>query len=492
MRKCPRVIHPFLVALFPTLFLYSRNLAVVDVCSIWVPLGLTLGLTLAAWGILRLCRLDGARAGMIISVCLVLFFSFGHGVKLTSRLGLARDRPVRERITLGVEAVALVTVVALVFWKPGIARSLNSASNAASIALVGLSMMGIAGQTWGRSRDQPPTFEPPVAPRFEPRPVRPPDVYFIVLDAYGRSDVLKDVYGFDNGAFLDRLERKGFVVARRSTANYCQTALSLAATLNLRYLDELAGSGSSNRLPLKRLIAENVVFRAFRQEGYRLVTFASGFDATEGLSADLTLSPSSNLQTFHALIADQTPLWLLLGRQASHEPYRMHRDRILKVFDEMPTSSHPSRSPTLTFVHVLAPHPPFVFGADGKDVSGSEGPYTLNDSEGWCRIEGHGGSEDYARRYRDQVSYITSRVEEAIDRILACSRRPPIIIIQGDHGPGAHFDSGASNPITSESGWESSTPASSQKPPGSGSVNRSRPSTPGGSCSTSAWVPGSG
>jgi hypothetical protein len=307
-------------------------------------------------------------------------------------------------------------------------------------------MAGIAGQTWDRSSDQPPKFDRPVAPALDPKSDRLPDVYFLILDAYGRSDVLKDLYDFDNEPFLQRLEQKGFVVARRSRANYCQTALSLAATLNFRYLDEFAGSESSNRLPLKHLIAESAVFQAFRQEGYRLVTFASGFDATEGLGADLTLAPSSNLLTFHALIADQTPLWMLLGRQATHEPYRMHRDRILKVFEELPTSSHPSTSPTLTFVHVLAPHPPFVFGPKGEDVSGSERHYTLNDSEGWREIQGHGGSAEYARRYRDQVSYITSRVEDAINRILASSTSPPVIIIQGDHGPGSRFDSGSPRP----------------------------------------------
>jgi Sulfatase len=446
MKKRPWVVHPFLVALLPSVFLYSRNIGAVELSSLWIPIGLSLGAALAVWAILRLCRLDGARSGLILSVGLVLFFSFGHGVRLTARLGLARVRPVQERITLGVELVALGSAIGLVVWKPGIALQLNSASNAASIALVGLSMMGIAGQTWGRSRDQPPTFEQPVAPSLEPRSGKLPDVYFLVLDAYGRSDVLKGFYDFDNGPFLDRLERKGFVVARRSRANYCQTALSLAATLNLRYLDEFAGNGSSNRLPLKQLIAESAVFQAFRQEGYRLATFASGFDATEGLSSDLSIAPSSNLQTFHALVADQTPLWLMLGRQATHEPFRMHRDRILKVFDELPASSHASKSPTFTFAHVLAPHPPFVFGADGRDVSGSEGLYTLNDSEGWCRISGHKGSEDYARRYRDQVSYVTRRVEDAIDRILASSTSPPIIIIQGDHGPGAHFDSGSPQP----------------------------------------------
>jgi hypothetical protein len=447
MKSRPWVIHPFLVAIFPTLILYTRNQAVVDSSTIWMPISLTLAATVVGWVALRVCRLDGPRTGLILSATLVLFFSFGHGVRLANRLGLVRDRAVLEGVTLGVEAFALASVVGFVFWKPALARAMNPASNASSIALLGLSMMGLAGQTWGQSRSRLPSVNtPPVTLQVDPRSDQRPDVYFLVLDAYGRSDILKDRFGFDNGAFLDRLEHKGFVVARRSHANYCQTVLALTATLNLRYLDEFAGSESQDRLPLKRLIANSVVFRTFRQQGYRLVAFATGFDPTEGLGADLSLAPASNLHTFHALVANQTPLWLLLGQQAIHEPHRMHRDRILKVFDELPAASHTSDSPTFTFAHVLSPHPPFIFGADGRDVSGVEGSYILSDSEGWRQIEGHHGPEDYVNRYREQVAYITKRVEDAVDRILATSRTPPIIIIQGDHGPGSHFDSSSPHP----------------------------------------------
>ena len=65
-------------------------------------------------------------------------------------------------------------------------------------------------------------------------------------------------------------------------------ALSLAATLNLGYHDDLAGFPTTNRLPLRRLIADNAVSRAFRNVGYRVVTFGSGFDASEVIEAELS------------------------------------------------------------------------------------------------------------------------------------------------------------------------------------------------------------
>ena len=42
---------------------------------------------------------------------------------------------------------------------------------------------------------------------------------------------MRKLFDFDNTAFLERLERKGFFVARGSNANYCQTPLSRSSSL---------------------------------------------------------------------------------------------------------------------------------------------------------------------------------------------------------------------------------------------------------------------
>src|SRR5262249_55600413 len=90
-------------------------------------------------------------------------------------------------------------------------------------------------------------------------PKRPPDIYYIILDGYARSDVLRRNFGLDNEPFLRRLERKGFFVARRSAANYCQTPLCLASSLNARYLDRLVDPGARDTGVMHDLIARNAV-----------------------------------------------------------------------------------------------------------------------------------------------------------------------------------------------------------------------------------------
>ncbi len=442
MKQRTLAFHPFLIAPFPILLLYSRNLHSIPFGETLLPIACCLILTVVATVSLRLIRVDGPGASVIVSAAFLLFFDFGAAVRISGRLGIGFSRQTQEWSTFGVELLALSAVVGLVWKQPKLVRAATGFLNASAFALLVLAIAGIGRQFWAVSTETPPRALPRAVPKLAAPAGRLPDVYFLILDAYGRSDALQQVIGFDNSSFLERLQCRGFAVVPKSTSNYCQTALSLSSTLNLGYLDDLAGSGSDDRLPLKHLIAESVVFRAFKGLGYRLVTFKSGFDATESIPSDLQLGPGGDLPTFPSLVIDQTPLWLLLGLRDEHQPGRMHRERILTEFDDLPASSHPSATPTFTFAHVLAPHPPFLFDADGSDCSDREGTYTLNDR----RIEGPEGPAIYAARYRAQVEYVTRRVEEVVDRIIETSEVEPIVIIQGDHGPGSRFDAGLDQP----------------------------------------------
>ncbi len=85
---------------------------------------------------------------------------------------------------------------------------------------------------------------------------QPPDIYYIILDGYGRSDVLKNEYDYDNSDFLNGLRGLGFYVADCSQSNYAQTQISLASSLNFNYLDALSDHfvrGSEDRTGLGRV-----------------------------------------------------------------------------------------------------------------------------------------------------------------------------------------------------------------------------------------------
>jgi hypothetical protein len=90
--------------------------------------------------------------------------------------------------------------------------------------------------------------------------------------------------------------------------------------------------------------------------------------------------------------------------------------------------------PKFVFAHIVIPHPPFIFGPDGEEVS-HDFRFNFMDGDAYP-----GTREMYRTGYRDQLAYLNGRLEDLVLSILADSVQPPIIILQGDHGPGMGLD----------------------------------------------------
>jgi hypothetical protein len=73
--------------------------------------------------------------------------------------------------------------------------------------------------------------------------------------------------------------------------------------------------------------------------------------------------------------------------------------------------------PKFVFIHLFSPHEPFVFTSDG----GSGDPGLI-----WDHSD--------PRRYLAQYEYVNRRILETVDFILKRSQRPPVILLQSDHG----------------------------------------------------------
>ena len=72
------VIHPFLISLIPILFIYSKNTRQISVQEIILPLLLILFAVTLLWLLVRFIVKNNEKAGLIVSVLLVLSFSYGH------------------------------------------------------------------------------------------------------------------------------------------------------------------------------------------------------------------------------------------------------------------------------------------------------------------------------------------------------------------------------------------------------------------------------
>jgi len=305
--------------------------------------------------------------------------------------------------------------------------------NLVSILLVAFPVITIVVHRRSLRGRRPPEIR--VAPVHLEKSGTYPDIYYIILDGYARADILKEFYQYDNTEFLNHLAQKGFFVADKARSNYAQTNLSLASSLNLTYLDDLAeqmGPESNNRAPLRQMFMNSKVAGFLKEHDYLMVGFSSGISLTEWKNADIFITPQSSLSEFENLLLNTTPIPLLLNKLPEKTQYDLHRERLLYVFKHLADMADLD-APVFVIAHIMTPHPPFVFGENGEKIE----PDT--------KFSFHDGSQimpryEYVENYKNQLIFVNKKIKAAIDEIISKSSAPPIIIFQADHGPGSMLD----------------------------------------------------
>jgi hypothetical protein len=437
---------PFLLSIQPVLQLFSINVAELHISEIIRSILFSLLFGSVVLGLSYFFLRDWRRASLVASLFLLFFFMFGDlatGAGKTMGLGPARANLV---ILAGVAGCMAIWIWLLQRRIRNIA-SLNLYFNLLAVLFLlnSLFQMGRGLLRDGLFLAHKPSAQAAVIKSTEPRP----DIYYIILDGYGRQDILKALYEFDNSSLLNDLAARGFYVAEKSSSNYIQTMLSVSSSFHMDYLQSLQADGTKieNRADLVELVQNNKVWNILAQNGYKLVSFHNEYKATIP-GADIYYNDSQSsfaypLTAFESLLIDHTMARVLshlpaFNRALVQMPYDTHRRHILFTFTKL------QEVPALdgnyfVYAHIIAPHPPFVFDEEGDAVTHDK-PFTLNDANHYIRDH---SQKSYIAGYRRQIQYINQLVLETVDAILSRSATPPIIIIQGDHGPGAHLHWGS-------------------------------------------------
>lgn len=489
------IFHPLLFAIYPIVFLFSHNLErmSIDISEIFLPIIVTTISTLIVWFILILIIKDGRKSGILASIFLLIVFSYWHLITIVYLLLLmfitwalilsivlvlyyilyyiVKDTTKAKTLSLIILCLVLVygqvfsfgifsdflisayttldsienwiissfINLVYIFLAAIIIRSVLKASegsiinlticlNIVAIILIVLSTSTIVYKllAW-----QIPVGRMQIQSTNILLPEHRPDIYYIILDGYGRQDILQEYYGYDNSNFIKELESRGFYIANESRSNYAYTVHSIASSLNFDYLVE-------GYVPmLSRLIRYNNVSAFLRQQGYKFVSFSTGYSPTEVKNADIVMSPRLELSEFHNMLIFITPLPIVLEYLKNNPQYSLHRGRILYTFDNLPNASE-NGSPIFVYAHIMVPHPPFVFDEMGNPITPKR-YFTISDGPTWINSESD--KERYISGYIKQLIFTNAKVLETVDDILSNSQEPPIIILQADHGPRSTFDS---------------------------------------------------
>ena len=438
--KAPRVVHPLLFAIYPVVFLYAHNIAQVPVRAVVLPTVISVLVTLLLWVPLRLALKSWARAAVMLSFVLIAFFSYSHVYNAIEplRIEVASFVLGPNKVLLGASLLALLSLLVACVRTRSNLYALTRVLNVVGLALILLPAGTIAAHTLSTSlrptHNRAPKDHQQQATRRAPKDAMP-NIYYIIVDAYTRSDVFKALYHHDNSAFLAYLRERDFYVADKSRSNYCQTFLSLASSMNLRYFDDIEKIVNlewKHRQPVIDILHDNVLFEFLKRRGYTIAAFSSGFYATEFTGRDRYLTPTWTLDEFQNELLTSTPIGLLLGEFGIVDQHEVHTARVHYIFDHLSTACTPG-APTFVFAHIASPHPPFVFGPNGESRN-QDIPFTYADGDHLVNQDGI-TREDYARQYVDQVAFINRRLRAAVDDILRTADRPTVIIIQADHGP---------------------------------------------------------
>ncbi len=418
--------YPFLFAAYPVLGLLAHNAGNARLTAGIRPVTIAVLGAAVLFGLLRLLTRDWQRAAFVSAVWISLFAAYGHVYG-----SLQEKAPAYARTNLLAGAGLLLAAAALfAATRPRLGmQAWTLPLNMAALALVAFPIGKII-QYQVEVRNAPDVAAGSFVVQFEGTK---PDIYYIVLDSYTRADTLKTAYGFDNSEFLGGLEKMGFEVAECGMSNYVRTELSMASSFNMDYLpelDERIQPDSLARTPLWNLIRDSAVMDYVEGQGYQTVAFATGYPWSEWDHADLYLEPDPlrvGLTEFEGLVLETTAY-----RIAEDEglvdtkliTFNRYRERSRFVLDTLPSLAQMD-GPQFVFAHILLPHPPFVFAEDG---SRSDSLSFLNEKDQYPGVK-------YAAGYVMQLQFVNREMTRIVQEIIASSDTPPVIIIQGDHGP---------------------------------------------------------
>jgi hypothetical protein len=459
MRLSQFPYHTLLLCVYPIVYLYAHNIVFILPENTLRSFGLSVGLTIFFLLSFRLILRSWEKAGLLCSLLVVMFFSFGHLVNLLEMQFIERQNGSISLRTLGIGWLLSFLLLVFLILRSRLPKNLTLFLNIITLVLIifPLAMVGstlFSVQVANSSREREKLVE--MRGQAEAESGLPmlkegqyPDIYYIVLDSYERADLLAKYYGYDNSPFLKELENRGFYVASGSRSNYLNTTYSLNTSLNLIYFGDFPKNLIKNA---RYNLQTNYVSDFLRERGYEVVVFDSGTGDSNNQYADVFMTSlpvdaeaESLINPFEALLMRTTVGLILVKSEIHGSPAEqsgmiladtvnheldVRRGRIYYALNHIPDFAR-QEGRHFVFSHIYAPHIPFLWGPDGEELN-----YRENMNFYWYQP----APEDYPEQYINQVKFLNQAVLNTIDQILTESHSPVVIIIQSDHGDDRFID----------------------------------------------------
>lgn len=421
MKKASILLHPYLFASYPVLFMFAHNIKSLRISDLFLPLIVVLISTFLIFQFSNIFIKNKIRSSLITSLFVFIVLSYGHV------FDFLRTTPIDYYLKGKQTPVFITALLIIILFSLFILKRTSDLIRTNSILnRIGLILLVFVLYQYI-------SFYLPYFLKNTKRNYlnykntaslkQKPDIYYFIFDRYARDDTLQNEYDFDNSEMTDFLKKSGFYIAQKSWANYTQSQLSITSSLNMQYIQDLISSYDENSTyvnPLINLIEDHEVWRFLKSRGYLFYHAGSWWGLTAyNHFADVNINLPS-LPEFTEIVYSKTifhPITIKLNIPIFNS--RLTRwKRPLYKFNEI-AKIPDKKEPTFTFAHFLLTHEPFLFDSSGNFLSQEE-------------ID----SKEFKENYREQLIFANKKIKELISTIISKSgNNKPLIIIQADEGP---------------------------------------------------------
>lgn len=411
-------IHPYLFGIFPLISMFAINIHIVRIGDLFSPFFyVIIGITVLTI-LIKLILKDKRKTAFILTIGLVLFFSYGHFYETI----LNNTGEFSHKILLSIFLILFIIGISY-FIKSK--RKFDNATKIINIVggvIILISIINIGVYTF-QNESELSVNQIGIIEEYNDN-VNRPNVYYIILDAYAGTESLEKVFNFDNHEFYNFLKENNFYVAKYSHSNYPHSYQSIGSALNMDYINEIESLDLQKRTDLVYKMSDtNNVMMNFKSKGYEIFNINSGWGFTRDFSiADLNLcSDKIKLidSELFSMIIDKSMINPIVVRFFEDD----RRELLLCHFTNIKNAHTITEKPIFLFAHITMPHAPYVFGPNGEEIT----PKTLQLGEKY-KIDKEG--------YLGQLKYTNKLLQETITKILLENKIRPIIVIHGDHGSG--------------------------------------------------------
>jgi hypothetical protein len=431
--KINNLFAPIVFALLPVAYIVFKDYSLLSISDAAFYLALMPALSLVMFGFFYAFSRNSASAGFLTVVTIWAFLSFGVISKILKSSGFLIFEDNSQ-----LASILLISFLWFILFLYGLKKTKSAAALLGwfdfTAKLIVFIFLGFVGFEFADEPEDTPKIGPQI-PAVLGREANSSNIYYIMLEGFGRLDVLRDGFGVYTQDFEARLKELGFFIAGNSRANYLDTLSSLASSLNMDYINKIVeqeSKSSTAKKPLRLVVQNSTVLSALKSRGYKIISLSTGRSDADLVSADIREGGSLLSEDILEFVLLNSPIDFFIETFKWYRwEYDNHRSLINGAFDAIPRHLS-EKGPKFVFAHIMAPEPPFVFNAKGKPLNNKRRMKIVDGSE-------YGGSKlDYQKKYAAQVTYIMNRLLPMLD-MLAHEDPFATIVIQGDHGSGLQF-----------------------------------------------------